>query len=639
MAAGINDYFTKLGSPGSATFLAAPGHSIAGTTFNVDSTALFPTDTAVIFGVDTTSIVSGVATRDVGSYTVWRGLVTSGTAITSCTLMYGTDQDYTAGSTTRVYIIPSTPRTNRMIDGLLNSLDQDGTLKAGAVDVTAVLADNVVTKAKVASAVRDYFDKGWIDTLGTTTFPVPDTVTNNGNRSYDLVFNSTDLTDDVSAGQRLRLTRTVSAPTQCADLESGSSQYFNKTSPNKLTFTDDFVCSAWVKLESYTSAFIVSRYNGTSGWGFYLNSSGQVLMTGFNAGASNQSTITSYQSLPLNKWVHVTAQLDMSTFTATTTTSYVMIDGVDVPCSVTRGGTNPTALVQAGNLEIGAGNGGTNPFDGKIAQVAIFNAKVTQATMRGYMSQGLSGSETSLASAYSLSNSITDLNTTTPNDLTAQGGALATNVDSPFGSYLGGTLDYGIITKTAFSTNTTLTVQVPEGCAIPTSGGVSAVAYSTQAIPYLFPKASSRWGILTLIKVEHIQSSPVSNTWYNLTSTSGVTGGNVINVPIGDWTCGYITNLNSGRAGSANGLGQHVTLSTGASTESDVDFSTRTYLAVNSAVDATINISVTAQKPLSISASTPYYLNTKTSIGSGADLRLNINGLTATRIFAEFNLL
>jgi hypothetical protein len=38
------------------------------------------------------------------------------------------------------------------MDGLLVSLDQDGTLKSGAVDVAAVLASNVVTTAKINDA-------------------------------------------------------------------------------------------------------------------------------------------------------------------------------------------------------------------------------------------------------------------------------------------------------------------------------------------------------------------------------------------------------------------------------------------------------------------------------------------------------
>lgn len=334
-------------------------------------------------------------------------------------------------------------------------------------------------------------ESGWAS-LGFT----PDTVTYNGNRSYDLVFNSTDLTDTVSPGMRLRTTRTVTAPTQCTDLESSSSQYWSRASGSLtgITFTDDFVVSAWVKLESYADMSLVSRYNGASGWTLDILSTGQVRLRGRNASSANFSDVLSYQSLPLNKWVHVAVQLDMSAFTATDTTSYIMIDGVNVPSAVSRSGTNPTALVQAGNLEIGASNGGTLPFDGKIAQVAIYSAKVTQANIRATIGQTLSGSETSLIGAWTFNGNGNDSDSN-GNNLTAQGSATATNADSPFSlgadlvsGYTDGTTDFAIVTKTAFSTNTTLTVQVPEGCTIPTSGGVSAVAYSTQKSPYGFPQ-------------------------------------------------------------------------------------------------------------------------------------------------------
>ena len=373
--------------------------------------------------------------------------------------------------------------------------------------------------------------EGW-SPLGAT----PDTITANGNKSYDLVFNGNDLTDTVSEGMRIRTARTVAAPIQSTSL-NGTTQYYSKTSPNKMTFTDDFTVSAWVKMTQYgTVSLIASRYNGTSGWALYLSSTGQVTLTGWNAGAVNFSSVTSYQSMPLNKWVHVTAQLDMSAFTATTTTSYVMIDGVDVPVSVSRGGTNPTALVQAGNLEIGAYNGGTLLFPGKIAQVAIYSAKVTQATILASMNQGLTGTETNLASAYSFSNSITDLNTTTPNDLTANGSAVATNADSPFGnSGVSTTIDYGIVMKKAFSTNTTLTVQVPEGCTIPTSGGVSSIDYSTQAVPYGFPRDRSRWRVNFLRRV--VDSTASNATFAAMTGLS-------FGVPIGAWHVGYSAGLN-----------------------------------------------------------------------------------------------
>lgn len=327
----------------------------------------------------------------------------------------------------------------------------------------------------------------------------PTTVTYNGNRSYSAVFNSTDLTGVVSPGMRFRSTRTVPAPTKSTSL-NGTSQYYSKSSPAGMTFTDDFVVSAWIKVASYpisTPAGIVSCYNGTSGWVLRLETSGQLMLLGANASSSNFSFVQSYQSVPLNEWVHVSAQLDMSTFTATTTTSYVMIDGVDVPASVSRGGTNPTALIQAGDINIGTANGGTgyNFFPGKIAQVAIYNAKVTQANIAATYSQGLAGIETSLISAYSFNNSITDLNTTTANNLTANGSAVATNADGPFGGQAGGaissTLDYAEIMDAQFSTDTTLTLRCPQGNTIPTSGGLNLVNYSSVKNPYGWPGISN----------------------------------------------------------------------------------------------------------------------------------------------------
>lgn len=389
----------------------------------------------------------------------------------------------------------------------------------GNLDNANIKAGAAIDRSKIAG-----FTDGW-EGLGYT----PNTVTYNGNRSYDMVYNSVNLTGSVSNGMRQKFTRTVTAPTQCADLESGSSHYFNKTSPAGTTFTDDFNTGAWIKLESYGAiGGIVTRYNGTSGWIFRVNADGTISLIGYNASSANFSLVSSYQSVPLNKWVHVSAQLDMSAFTATTTTSYIMIDGVDVPASVSRGGTNPTALIQAGNLEVGAYNGGTAPFDGKLAQVWYSSAKITQANIKTFISQGMSGSETSIVSHYTLSNSLNDSNANA-NNLTAQNSAVATATDTPFAGGATGTTEYGIITANTFSTNTTLTVQVPEGYAIPTSGGVSAVSYSTQDTPYGFPKDKGKWDIETLIRATttgiSIGSVDVWTSYANYALT----------VPIGSW--------------------------------------------------------------------------------------------------------
>jgi len=522
VSASATDYFMKTGKS-TATTLSAPGYTVGNTSINVGTTAELPTDTGIFIMIDEVETVGGVEQRVAGTYNVFRGTVSSGTQISGLVYQGGdTNRNYSAGATTRVYMTISSYHTNRMIDALLVSHDQDGTLKAGAVDNAAVITDSIITPAKFTTALQG----DWKANL----LPAVSSVTENGNRSADITFAST-VASILTPGMRIRTSRTVAAPTQSTSL-NGTTQYYSKATPNKLTFTDDFVVSAWIKVSSYAGSAIVSRYNGTSGWTMQMQSTGQISLQGYNAGAANYSQILSYQSVPLNRWVHVTAQLDMSTFTSTTTTSYIMFDGIDVPALSARAGTNPTALVQAGNLEIGAQNGGTAPFPGKIAQVAIFNAKVTQATIRTYKNQGLAGTETSLASAYSFNNSITDLNTTTPNDLTANGSAVATNADSPFtvdaNGVPGGTYDFGIVTKVA---TTVATVQYPEGCAIPTSGGISTVDYSGVKAPFGMPVDVGRWDVYLVVRAGTYQAAVTLDVVYNIAGLN-------INTPIGKWTFG-----------------------------------------------------------------------------------------------------
>lgn len=432
----------------------------------------------------------------------------------------------------------------------------------------------------------------------------PSAVSYLGNRSYQLTFTNSNLTTLINPGTKLRTTRTANAPTQSTSL-NGSTQYFSRASGSLtgVTFTDDFVASAWIKLTSFPAAAaeIITRYNGTSGWQFEILSNGTVQILGRNAAAGNYSLINSYQSLDLNKWYHVAAQLDMSAFTATTTTSYIMIDGENIASFVARGGTNPTALVQAGNLEIGATNGGATPFTGKLAQVALYNAKVTQANVIATISQGLTGSETSLISAWSFNNSINDLNANA-NNLTAQGSAVATNADSPFGGQddgtISATLDYMIVQKTVYSTDSTITVQVAEGCTIPTTGGVSAVSYSAARTPYGFPSDSNKFVIITTVKQTVSTSGNTTNTVYN-------PGGINISLPIGAWRLGYAGIARITAANQAY-LTPQVALSTSQSAVTDTEL--HAYGTIHNVAATDTFCFVSRNKFLAVSAKTPYYM-------------------------------
>lgn len=505
-----------------------------------------------------------------------------------------------------VIIRPTTQWSDNLAEVLEESHNDDGTLIGTAVRSALVEAPGS--------------DVGWV-ILGNA----PNTVTALGNRSYSCVFNSVDLTSTLSAGMRLRTQRTVAAPTQSTSL-NGTTQYYSKTSPAGMTFTNNFVVSAWVKLSSYAGAAIVSRNNSTNGWYFDCTASGQVRLVGFNGSSANFRGLNTQQSIPLNKWVHITAELDMASYTATPTTCYAMIDGVDVPIALFSSGTNPTALVQAGNLEIGSFNGGTAPFPGKIAQVAIYNAKVTEATILASMHQTLSGSETNLISAYSFNNTINDLNTTNANNLTANGSAVATNADSPFGNQADGTisstLDYGIIQSASFSTNTTLIVQVPEGCTIPTSGGVSTVSYSVNKTPYGMPIQRGKWTLVRIARVSEAQSSPTANTWYNL-------GTSKLNVPIGSWTLGWEAPIYVALAGAAS---MFTTLSTANNTESDAALTARIYN--NATVNTVISTGRTKRGDVSLAAATDYFMNSKTDVSAAGSINIQANDATSV-IFAE----
>jgi len=448
----------------------------------------------------------------------------------------------------------------------------------------------------------------------------PNTVTANGNRSYSLVFNGVDYTSTIQPGTRVRTTRTVAAPTQSTSL-NGTTQYYSKTTPAGLTFTDNYTVMGWVKLTSYAAGGIIARRNAdTEGWSLGVSSSGQVVSLSARV-ASNNSSTTTAQSIPLNKWVHVAASINLSG-----TSVLIYIDGILAPSTTTITGTI-TALVQGTTaLVVGAEkSAGTNPFNGKIAQAAVFSSVLSAATIQGYISQGLAGTETNLVSAYSFNNVITDLNTTNANNLTAQASAVATNADSPFAENAsgtpGGTYDYGIVQSVSFSTNTTAVVQVSEGNTIPTTGGVAALYYSSAKAPYGFPATNNKWELLTLNMTDNSQASP-STTVYNLGSVR-------LNLPIGYWNLGY--NVAFYGAITSGVPAVQAGLSTSSSAFSDLTF--KSY-AEGPSGNLAVSGFGTRDQNVTLSSATTYYLNTGNYSGTTPTSIYNFGSRAATQIRA-----
>ena len=366
---------------------------------------------------------------------------------------------------------------------------------------TAKIADGAVTADKLASGI---VDSGWISLAG--TFSVASGY-NAGNKSFTIDTTS-DQSGVVSPGMRFKVTRGTTAPTQCTDLEASSSQYASKSSPTGITFTDDFTCEAWVKLESYAAGTIVSRTStpGTNGFRMYVGSDGTLVLNG------GGEYITSYQSLPRNRWVHVAVSLDMSG-----NAGLVYIDGVNVPGVLSGSGTS---LTQAGNLQVGAGNS-TTFFDGKIADVRVWSAVRTATEIQDNMFQQLVGNETNLVAYFKLNGDFND-STSNANNLTASGSATATDTDNPFSD-----TEYGIVTAVDSST---VTIFTGTDHGIPNMT-LSAPSYSTQSTPFGFPRGEGKWTVETLINVS-VSQIVASATAYYVQPVKLIT-------PIGNWRLSY----------------------------------------------------------------------------------------------------
>ena len=315
---------------------------------------------------------------------------------------------------------------------------------------------------------------GWTPILGST----PNTVTYNGNRNYDLVFNGVDHTSTLSPGMKLQLTRTVAAPSQCTDLEASSSQSWSKASATGFSTGTTWTWAAKIKVESYGAGVIGALDDGTNRLQLFLDSSGRINISG--GLVAGDDVVTSYASVPLNKWVDVTASITIGT-----PTGEIRLDDTVIASFVTASAST-TMTIGTPTLYAGRNNAG-NYFDGKIAQLAVFNAVISDATLKTYSSQTKTGSETSCKGLWKFNGDGND-SSSSANNLTASNGAAATNADSPFANAVtAGLLEYAEVNSVTFSTNTTVNVRVPDTCQIPTSGGVSAVSYSTQSNPYGLP--------------------------------------------------------------------------------------------------------------------------------------------------------
>jgi hypothetical protein len=579
MAAATTDLLRKTGAS-TVTTLAAPGKALSATSITVGSTTNYPTDTGIVIAI---RVVDTAGVLVAGTYSEYNAIVASGTSFTITAVpAYGSDQVYAAGSTTQVFIPVSAKAHNDLIDGILVHANQDGSLKKTAIDLA------------LGSASGN--NEGWSASAGTHSVG---TGYNSGNRSFE-IDTASDLSGTVSPGMRYKVNRNTPPPTQCADLEASSSQYASKTSPTGIVFTTTYSAEAWVQLESYGSNMgIVSRFNGTNGWRMFLLSDGTIYADGYNGTALDR--IESYQSIPLNKKVHIAVALTMNT----SGSSAIYIDGVLVPTKFTNGGA--TTISQAGDLQVGAYSSGST-FDGKLSDVRVWSDIRTATEIQDNMF-GYPADTTGLVAHFKLAGDFTD-SSSNGNDLTASGGAVATDVDNPWNA-----TEYGIITAVSA---TTIQVFCPTGYGIPNET-LTAPFYSTQAVPFGFPRDKGLWRVSFRLRTT---ISTASN------ATFAAMTGMSFSVPVGAWIVGYTAGLNV-TAVVALFFNLNDVAQTGlSSTSSDLSMQSVLYGTSGSASNSTMAI---VSRPRSLTSATTF---TMYSLGSTTTGQLQ-GPITLTEFFAE----
>ncbi len=486
----------------------------------------------------------------------------------------------------------NTPITT-ILSTLNGGLDDDNIASLSGTKITA----NTLPQ----SALTDAAKNGW----NTGMLPAVSSVTNNGNGSYTMVFAST-VAGYLAPKMRLQTTRTVTAPTYMSSTLNGSTQYYTDTSISGTlsTVTNNFTIMGHVRLAAYGAiGNICGRGDSASNNGIWLRheANGTVSLGVFSGGVANYRYVTTRQSLEVGRKTHVAASWSSGTVV-------IYFDGISVPvATAVTAGTAPTTAGTGGDWSIGRmGAYNAQYFNGNVSGVGAFNAVLSAATIRSLIPQALTGAESNCIGAWSLDNTPND-QSAAGNNLVAQNSASYTSGLSPYGTdgngVSAGTTDVGMIMSVS---TTTVVVQVPEGCAIPVSGGISAVAYSTGENPYGWVGDPVRWAIRTFVRSDQNTGAVGANVITNLSSLQ-------ISVPIGYFNIGYSMRGIVTHAG-VSFLTQYTNLSTSASSASDIELFAA--LPLTNASTSEVDGDMAVNKNVSLAAMTPYYLITQSPVAT-----------------------
>jgi len=153
------------------------------------------------------------------------------------------------------------------------------------------------------------------------------------------------------------------------------------------------------------------------------------------------------------------------------------------------------------------------------------------------------------------------------------------------------------------------------------NAAITSPRFSPSKSPFGFPTSLDKWAVTTTDVTIRSQATPTASTWYNLGSIS-------ISVPIGIWRLSYKVLMQSSSTATQVSATVFTTMSTANNSESDADFSAGATVGGASG-SIIVQSPVYLSKVLTVAAKTTYYLNTKTSLTTSANIynRNDVSGL------------
>lgn len=162
---------------------------------------------------------------------------------------------------------------------------------------------------------------------------------------------------------------------------NGVSDKINIGIPASLDFdrTDPFSAQQWIKTKNANNEIIVSKYDGSRGWTFFVVSDGTLRLSLINTATTNQIRCSTTQTVADGNWHHVAF-----TYSGSSAASGVdiYIDGENQTLNCDLDTLSATIINASANINIGAYSYDATYFNGTIDEVRIYNTALSDSTIR-----------------------------------------------------------------------------------------------------------------------------------------------------------------------------------------------------------------------------------------------------------------